>query len=65
MNNRDQFQGIGAGGMNALVNIIISDMVVIQERGIYMGILTLATALGLISGVVLGAVISERSTWRL
>ncbi|KAH8804688.1 drug resistance transporter [Xylogone sp. PMI_703] len=59
------FQGIGAGGMNALVNIIISDMVVIQERGKYFGLMTLATAVGLVSGVILGAVIAERSTWRL
>jgi predicted MFS family arabinose efflux permease len=48
-----------------LVNVIIADMVVLQDRGFYMGIVSLSSALGLVSGSVLGSWLAESFTWRL
>ncbi|CAG8949011.1 hypothetical protein HYFRA_00002139 [Hymenoscyphus fraxineus] len=59
------FQGLGAGGINVTGSIIITDMVPLRERGKYIGILSLASALGLMSGILMGAAIAGRATWRL
>jgi MFS family permease len=40
-------------------------MVALRERGKYIGILALASALGLISGILMGAAIAGRSSWRM
>jgi MFS family permease len=50
--------------MNAVTNIIISEMFEIHERGKYLGLIALASSIGLIAGVVLGAVFAEFSSWR-
>jgi MFS family permease len=60
-----QFQGLGSGGIQAVGSIIITDMVALRERGKYIGILALASALGLISGILMGAEIAGRSSWRM
>ncbi|KAN0092489.1 MFS general substrate transporter [Hyaloscypha variabilis] len=59
------FQGLGSGGINAVGSIIVTDMVSLRERGKYIGILSVASALGLISGILIGAVVAGLSTWRL
>ncbi|KAH8816680.1 MFS multidrug transporter [Xylogone sp. PMI_703] len=58
-------QGIGAGGINAMINVIISAMVPLAERGKYIGIVSLCAAVGLVSGVVLGAVFAQHASWRV
>ncbi|KAF2186648.1 MFS general substrate transporter [Zopfia rhizophila CBS 207.26] len=58
-------QGLGGGGVNAMVNVLVSDMVPLHERGTFTGLVNLAGAVGLVSGVVLGAAFAEKSTWRL
>ncbi|KAF2263055.1 MFS general substrate transporter, partial [Lojkania enalia] len=58
-------QGLGGGGINAMVNVLVSDMVPLHERGTFAGLNNLAGAVGLVSGVVLGATFAEKSTWRL
>jgi MFS family permease len=58
-------QGMGGGGVDAMVIVLISALVPLEERGTYVGIISLSGAVGLVSGVVLGAAIAERSTWRL
>ena len=65
MRKFDQFQGIGAGGIDSLVNVITSDLTSIRERGKYIGIVSLAASMGLVIGIVMGAAIAERSSWRL
>ncbi|KAE9366460.1 MFS general substrate transporter, partial [Stipitochalara longipes BDJ] len=59
------FQGLGSGGINAVGSIIVTDMVSLRERGKYIGILSVASALGLISGILIGAAVAGLSTWRL
>ncbi|KAF2465362.1 MFS general substrate transporter [Lindgomyces ingoldianus] len=58
-------QGLGGGGINAMVNALVLDMVPLHERGTYAAPVNLAGAVGLVSGVVLGAAFAEKSTWRL
>jgi MFS family permease len=65
MSNETQFQGLGSGGINAVGSIIVTDMVSLRERGKYIGILSVASALGLISGILIGAAVAGLSTWRL
>jgi len=56
---------MGSGGINAVGSIIITDMVSLQERGKYIGILALASSVGLVSGIIMGAAIAGRASWRM
>lgn len=44
-------QGIGAGGILQLVQVIVSDITTMRERGKYMALVALAWAFGTIAGV--------------
>lgn len=57
-------QGLGAGGMMALVQVIFTDLVAPRERGRYMGIIGAIMAVGMISGPVLGGLITDGIGWR-
>ncbi|KAJ5672645.1 hypothetical protein N7507_001772 [Penicillium longicatenatum] len=56
--------GFGAGALNALVQITISDTTRLDQRGYYFGILGIAVALGNGLGPVLGGLLTERASWR-
>ncbi|KAF5862219.1 hypothetical protein ETB97_011924 [Aspergillus alliaceus] len=58
------FSGLGAGAINALVQISISDITTLEQRGYYFGILGVAVALGNGLGPVVGGVLTEYSSWR-
>jgi hypothetical protein len=45
--------------------MIITDMVSLRERAKYIGILSLASAIGLVSGIMMGAGIAGRASWRM
>lgn len=57
-------QGIGAGGMIQLVQVILSDISTMSERGLYMAIAALAWSLGTNMGIPMGGAIGSRTTWR-
>jgi len=59
-------QGIGVGGLQALVQIAIAAMISPRERGRYSGYLSSVTALSTIGGPLLGGVIVDTSWlgWR-
>jgi MFS family permease len=57
-------QGIGGGGMIALVEVTVTDMTALSERGAFAGIVALAWALGTVVGPIMGGAIAERTTWR-
>ncbi|KAL4998869.1 major facilitator superfamily domain-containing protein [Aspergillus recurvatus] len=56
--------GVAGGGVTSLTMIIVSDIVTLQQRGKYQGILGAAMGLGNIIGPFVGAAFITRSTWR-
>jgi EmrB/QacA subfamily drug resistance transporter len=57
-------QGIGAGGLTALVQVILSDLVSPRERGRYSGYLGAVFGVGTVAGPLLGGVITDSIGWR-
>jgi MFS family permease len=57
-------QGIGGGGMICLVEVTVTDMVGLNERGAFAGIVALSWALGTVLGPIMGGAIAENTTWR-
>lgn len=53
-------QGVGAAGLNILVNICISDLFALRDRGLYFGLLSVVWAFASGVGPVLGGVFSEK-----
>ncbi|OLY84886.1 putative MFS-type transporter [Smittium mucronatum] len=56
--------GIGAGGIQVLALIILSDMIPIRARGTYLGFTSIASLLGQSMGPLIGGVMTERLGWR-
>jgi EmrB/QacA subfamily drug resistance transporter len=57
-------QGLGVGGLTALVQIILSDLVSPRERGRYSGYLGAVFGVGTVAGPLLGGVITDAAGWR-
>jgi len=57
-------QGLGSGGLNMLVDLILCDIVPLRERGKYIGLINAIFAIGLFVGPFLGGTIVEHSSWR-
>lgn len=57
-------QGVGAGGIQALVYVIISDIVTLRERGTYQAVLGAIVGVGAIVGPFVGGVITDNWSWR-
>lgn len=57
-------QGVGGGGLLTLTLIIVSDVVSLQERGKYQGIIEMSIAAANAGGPLLGGVLSQKD-WRL
>jgi EmrB/QacA subfamily drug resistance transporter len=59
-------QGIGAGGLTALVQVVIATMVTPRERGRYSGYIGAVFAIATVSGPLIGGVIVDTSWlgWR-
>ena len=57
-------QGLGAGGLISLVQVLFSDIVSPRERGRYTGILGAVIAVGTAGGPLLGGVITDSIGWR-
>ena len=53
-------QGLGASGMSILVNVVISDMFSLRDRGLYLAITSIVWAVGSAVGPVLGGVFTTR-----
>ncbi|OJJ43040.1 hypothetical protein ASPZODRAFT_19744 [Penicilliopsis zonata CBS 506.65] len=56
--------GLGAGGINALVQVTISDISTLEQRGNYFGIIGIFVALGNGLGPVIGGVLTGEASWR-
>ncbi|KAL4993119.1 MFS general substrate transporter [Aspergillus recurvatus] len=57
-------QGIGGGGINVLVDIIVCDLLPLRERPKYMGVIFSVFAVALSLGPVIGGLMTQRVTWR-
>ncbi|KAI1738082.1 major facilitator superfamily domain-containing protein [Xylaria scruposa] len=57
-------QGIGGGGINLLIELIVSDLVPLRERGAYFGIVFGVFSLGTAVGPLVGGAIVDGTTWR-
>lgn len=56
--------GIGGGGMNSVVSILISDIVPLRERGVWQGYLNIIFAAGTSTGAPLGGFLADSIGWR-
>jgi len=57
-------QGIGVGGLTALVQVILSDLVSPRERGRYAGYLGAVFGVGTVAGPLIGGVVTDSIGWR-
>ncbi|WP_368499283.1 MDR family MFS transporter [Herbiconiux sp. A18JL235] len=57
-------QGLGAGGLTALVQVAMADIIPPRERGRYMGLLGAVMAVATVGGPLLGGVITDSIGWR-
>src|SRR3546814_8102330 len=59
------FQGLGVGGLTALVQVVIATMVSPRERGRYSGYIGAVFALATVSGPLIGGVVVDSPLgWR-
>ncbi|GAA1320916.1 MDR family MFS transporter [Leucobacter albus] len=58
------FQGIGVGGLGALAQIVLAEIVSPRERGKYMGILGAIMAVATVGGPLLGGLLTDTVGWR-
>ncbi|KAF7289718.1 MFS general substrate transporter [Mycena indigotica] len=57
-------QGLGAGGLTSLTQIVLSDLVSLKDRGLFSGLLGLAWAIASFIGPVIGGVLADHGAWR-
>jgi MFS family permease len=57
-------QGIGAGGVNVLIEIIVCDLLPLRDRGKYLGVMFGFIALGTALGPLFGGLIVQNVSWR-
>jgi EmrB/QacA subfamily drug resistance transporter len=57
-------QGVGAGGLTALVQVVLSDLISPRERGRYMGYLGAVMAVGTVGGPLIGGLLTDSVGWR-
>jgi EmrB/QacA subfamily drug resistance transporter len=57
-------QGLGVGGLTALVQVVIASMVSPRERGRYSGYIGAVFALATVSGPLIGGLLVDTAGWR-
>ncbi|KIJ95956.1 hypothetical protein K443DRAFT_682649 [Laccaria amethystina LaAM-08-1] len=58
------FAGIGGGGMQTIVSIIMSDVVPLRSRGTWQGVLNIVWTTGTVVGASLGGLFADTIGWR-
>lgn len=56
-------QGVGGGGIIALSEVIVTDIVPLRHRGSYVGILSAMWSIGSVLGPILGGGFAQNVTW--
>ena len=57
-------QGIGSGGIYIIIDVIVSDLVPLRERGNYMAVILVVYTVGMALGPWVGGAIIATTTWR-
>ncbi|KAF2815559.1 MFS general substrate transporter [Mytilinidion resinicola] len=57
-------QGLGAGGVNVLIETVICDIILLRERGKFMALVFSMITIGTALGPVFAGLIVQYSTWR-
>ncbi|KAJ7749595.1 MFS general substrate transporter [Mycena maculata] len=57
-------QGVGGGGTQSLVNIVIADLVPLRERGMFTSITGMIWSLGSVIGPFVAGGLAEKASWR-
>lgn len=57
-------QGIGGGGINILIEIVVADLVPLRERAKFISIIFTAYTVAVVLGPVIGGLLAERVSWR-
>lgn len=57
-------QGIGGGGINILIEIIVADLVPLRERPKYISCIFIAYTVAVILGPLIGGLFAENVSWR-
>ncbi|KAF8553804.1 MFS general substrate transporter [Imleria badia] len=57
-------QGLGGGGIHSLTTIILSDLVTLQERGLYVGLYGIANCVAAAIGPITGGSLATQGQWR-
>jgi MFS family permease len=58
------FAGMGGGGINVVISILLSDIVTLRERGQWQGYVNVIYALGASAGAPLGGLLADSIGWR-
>lgn len=57
-------QGIGGGGINMMIELIICDLVPLRERGNILALLFAVVTVGTSLGPFVGGILVDEATWR-
>ncbi|KAL1616300.1 hypothetical protein SLS56_011464 [Neofusicoccum ribis] len=57
-------QGIGGGGINLMIEMIVCDLVPLRDRGRFMGVIFALFAVGTSLGPFIGGAIVQNTSWR-
>ncbi|OCL09428.1 MFS general substrate transporter [Glonium stellatum] len=57
-------QGVGAGGMISLTEVVVTDLIPLRERGKWFGFLSITWAVGSVSGPLIGGSFAGSVSWR-
>lgn len=57
-------QGVGGGGLIALTEIVVTDLVPLRQRGKWFGIISGMWSLGSVTGPVIGGAFAQKVSWR-
>ncbi|KAI1490017.1 putative multidrug resistance protein fnx1 [Biscogniauxia mediterranea] len=56
--------GIGGGGVNVMIDMVLSDILPVRERPKYLGIIFAVYTVAISLGPVIGGLLAERVSWR-
>lgn len=56
-------QGVGGGGLIALIEIVVTDLVPLRLRGKWIGVVTGTWSLGSVTGPIIGGALAEKVSW--